>query len=141
MKRFAEHRREFLFSVLACAAGLGVAGCAGSAEPSGDQASEQTALAGHPVADTHIHIFQPSRPGGIPWPPVGHPLYRDTLPAEYQAMAAPLGITSSGIVEASPLNSDTQWVLDQINGNAFFPFYVAQLEVGSADFVTNLAAI
>jgi predicted TIM-barrel fold metal-dependent hydrolase len=92
-----------------------------------------------PIMDTHIHLFQVDRPGGAPWPtPDNMYLFKNSLPADYEALAKPLGIVASGIVEASPLQADTQWVLDKVAGNPFFPFYVAQLEIGSADFVKNL---
>jgi L-fuconolactonase len=95
-----------------------------------------------PIVDTHIHLFQVDRDGGVPWPPRENTaLYKNSLPADYEAMARPLGVVASGIVEASPLQTDTRWVLDTVAGNAFFPFYVAQLEIGSADFVKNLDEI
>jgi L-fuconolactonase len=95
-----------------------------------------------PIVDTHIHLFQVDRDGGVPWPPKENTvLYKSSLPADYEAVARPLGVVASGIVEASPLQADTQWVLDKVAGNAFFPFYVAQLEIGSADFVKNLDEI
>jgi L-fuconolactonase len=95
-----------------------------------------------PILDTHIHLFQVDRAGGVPWPPKENAsLYKNSLPGDYEALARPLGVVASGIVEASPLQTDTQWVLDKIAGNAFFPFYVAQLEIGSADFVKNLDEI
>ena len=94
-----------------------------------------------PILDTHIHIFQVTRPGGVPWPPHHAELYRDVLPAHYEAAARPLGIIGSGIVEASNLHTDTRWVLDQTAGNAFFPFVVAQLEVGAPDFEAKLDEI
>jgi L-fuconolactonase len=95
-----------------------------------------------PILDTHIHLFQVDRPGGVPWPPKENSyLFKNSLPADYEAVARPLGVVASGIVEASPLQADTKWVLDRIAGNGFFPFYVAQLEVGSADFVKNLDEI
>jgi L-fuconolactonase len=92
-----------------------------------------------PILDTHLHIFQVDRPGGVPWPPPENTaLYKSSLPADYEALARPLGVVAAGIIEASPLQSDTRWVLDQIAGNPFFVFYVAQLEIGSAEFVKNL---
>ncbi|TMH28123.1 MAG: hypothetical protein E6H58_18485 [Betaproteobacteria bacterium] len=93
----------------------------------------------HPILDTHIHFYQPSRPGGVPWPPVGSALYRDVLPPEYKALAMANGILASGIVEASPLVSDNQWILDLVRGDHFFPWFAGQLEIGSADFGANLA--
>ena len=94
-----------------------------------------------PILDTHIHLFQVSRPGGVPWPPAHAELYRDILPGAYEAAARPLGIVGSGIVEASNLHSDTRWVLDQVAGNDFFPFLVAHLEVGAPDFEAKLDEI
>ncbi|HXI56340.1 MAG TPA: amidohydrolase family protein [Polyangia bacterium] len=97
-----------------------------------------------PIADTHIHIFQPSR-SGVAWPPAANTtIYKDWLPDAYMAMAMPLGILGSGIVEASPWIDDTQWVLAQAAktpaSKAFFPWYVAQLDMSSADFIKNLTA-
>jgi L-fuconolactonase len=95
-----------------------------------------------PIIDTHIHLYQVTRPGGVPWPGKKQkPLYRDITPAEYKAMAEPLGVVACGIVEASPLHQDNFWVLNQIKGDPFFPFLVAQLEVGSPDFAENLAEL
>ena len=102
----------------------------------------QAAGPSHPIIDTHIHFFQPSRPGGVPWPPpppASDPLlYRDVLPPEYKAMAMANGILASGVVEASPLVEDNQWVLNLLGNDSFFPFFVGQLEIGSADFGANL---
>jgi predicted TIM-barrel fold metal-dependent hydrolase len=97
-----------------------------------------------PIADTHVHFFQPSRPG-VPWPsPMNATLFKDWLPDAYMSMAAPLGILGCGIVEASPWIEDTQWVLGQTaktaDTKAFFPFLVAQLDISSADFIRDLTA-
>src|SRR5258708_2023498 len=60
------------------------------------------------------------------------------------AIAAPQGIMGPGIAEASPWIDDTQWVPAQAAktpaSKAFFPWYVAQLDIGSADFIKNLTA-
>ena len=92
----------------------------------------------HPILDTHIHFYQASRPGGIPWPPSNSEIYGDVLPADYKAVAIPNGILASGVVEASPLVEDNQWILNLLGHDSFFPFFVGQLEVGSADFASNL---
>jgi L-fuconolactonase len=92
-----------------------------------------------PIMDTHIHLFQVDRPGGVKWPaPANKFLYKNSLPADYEALARPLGVLGCGIVEASPDNPDNHWILDHVQGNAFFPWYVAQLEIGSATFVADL---
>ena len=126
---------------------LAVAGGAAAAAPvDTDEAQALKALAEHrgrgvarPIMDTHIHFFQVSRPGGVPWPPVGSTLYRDVLPPEYKALAIANGVVASGIVEASPLVEDNPWILDLVRGDAFFPFFAGSLEIGSAEFAHNLA--
>jgi L-fuconolactonase len=95
-----------------------------------------------PIVDTHIHLFQVTRPGGVPWPPPENKaLYRDVLPAEYEALARRHGVIATGIVEASPLVADNHAVLALVEENPFFAFYVGQLEIGSPGFVTELDAL
>src|SRR5207302_8841881 len=122
---------------IAAAAGMG-------AQQAADVALQSLKAAGHshPIIDTPIHFYQPSRPGGVPWPPpppASDPLlYRDVLPPEYKALAAANGILASGVVEASPLVEDNQWILDLLGHDSFFPFFAGQLEIGSPDFKSNL---
>jgi len=92
----------------------------------------------HPILDTHIHFYQASRPGGIPWPPAISEIYGDVLPPAYKNVAIPNGIMASGVVEASPLVEDNQWILNLLGHDSFFPFFVGQLEIGSAGFASNL---
>src|SRR5882762_8794916 len=55
-----------------------------------------------PIFETHIHLYQVTRPGGVPWPPKEATLiYRDVLPAAYKAIALQNGIVAAGVVEAS----------------------------------------
>ena len=92
-----------------------------------------------PIIDTHIHFYQPSRPGGVAWPPaVNTTLHRDVLPPEYKALARRHGIVAAGIVEASDRDEDNRWVLDLVRDDPFFTFFVGQLEIGSAGFTENL---
>jgi L-fuconolactonase len=91
-----------------------------------------------PIIETHIHFYQPSRPGGVPWPNPGDPIYRDVLPAEYTPLAKSHGVVASGIVEASPLFEDNKWILDLVKGNKFYTFFVGKLEIGSPDFAAQL---
>src|ERR1700687_259710 len=93
----------------------------------------------HPILDTHIHFYQASRPGGIPWPPAVSEIYGDVLPPAYKNVAIPNGIMASGVIEASPLVEDNQWILNLLGHDAFFPFFAGQLEIGSAGFSMQLA--
>jgi predicted TIM-barrel fold metal-dependent hydrolase len=80
------HRRSFL----GAAAGAAV----GAAAP---------LEAGIPIIDTHIHLFDPTRPQSIPWPgKENQVLYQPALPDRYRKLAAPLGITGAIEVECSP---------------------------------------
>ncbi|MSV32715.1 MAG: amidohydrolase, partial [Bryobacterales bacterium] len=47
-----------------------------------------------PIIDTHIHLFDPRRPQGIPWPPKDNAImYKPALPDRYRALTKALGIT------------------------------------------------
>src|SRR6476659_4495266 len=50
-------------------------------------ASTQAPSSGRPIMDTHIHLYQVTKAGGVPWPPPkAKNLYRDILPAEYKEL-------------------------------------------------------
>jgi predicted TIM-barrel fold metal-dependent hydrolase len=61
--------------------------------------------------------------------------------ADYQRVARPLGITGVVVVEASPLPSDTRWVLQRLGDGELFLGYVASLEIGAPDFLARLEQI
>jgi L-fuconolactonase len=74
--------------------------------------AEMASPAPNPIIDAHIHMFDPTRPGGVPWPPADDTtLYHPALPDRYLRIAAPLGVVGAIAVEASPLASDNQWLL------------------------------
>jgi L-fuconolactonase len=91
------------------------------------------------VVDTHTHFYDPTRPEGVPWPGKDDKvLYRPVLPAEYRKMAAPLGITGTVVVEASPLVEDNQWLLDLAMNEPFLLGVVGRLIPTDADYAKNL---
>lgn len=93
-----------------------------------------------PIVETHIHLWQVTRPGGVPWPtPAEGPIFRDVLPAEYTAIARANGVVTAGIVEASGIVEDNQWILDLIRHDRFFSFFVGNLEIGASTFALDLA--
>jgi L-fuconolactonase len=117
------------FTLLAGVAAL----LASGANPSVAQAK------GHPIMDTHIHLYQVTRPGGVPWPEAKNKvLYKDMTPAEYKAVAKKNGIVGTGIMEASPIHEDNLKLLAATKKDKFFKFLVAQVEIGSADFAKHL---
>ena len=66
-----------------------------------------------PIIDTHIHLFDPGRPGGVPWPAkTDTALYKPALPERYKSIAGPFGVVGAIVIEASNLVSDNDWVLN-----------------------------
>ncbi|HEY0713041.1 MAG TPA: amidohydrolase family protein [Polyangia bacterium] len=95
-----------------------------------------------PIMDTHIHLYQVTKPGGVPWPPpAAKNLYRDILPAEYKEVAKRHGIVATGIVEANPTLEENLRVLELVKGDDFFKFFVPSLELGSPSFAANLETL
>lgn len=95
--------------------------------------------AGVPIIDTHIHLFDTERPGGVPWPGKQDTLlYKPALPERYRKVATPFGIRGYVAVEASPLLEDNQWVLDTGSKDSFFLGAVGNLPAGTPGFARNL---
>lgn len=94
-----------------------------------------------PIIDTHVHLFDPRRPGGIPWPTKDDTaLFKPALPDRYRAISAPFGIRGAIEVEASPRFEDNQWVLDTIRDEPLFVGTVGNLEPAAAEFPHQLEA-
>lgn len=91
------------------------------------------------VIDTHVHFYDPTRPGGVPWPSKDEKLlYRPVLPAELLRIIKPLGVTGVIEVEASPLVEDNQWVLDLAEREPIIIGTVGHLEPEAPDFPKQL---
>jgi L-fuconolactonase len=118
------HRRTFL--------GVAAAGVSTNSAASADKSEI-------PIIDTHIHLFDPARPQGIPWPAKDNRvLYRAALPARYRKLAVPLGIRGAIEVECSPWVEDNQWVLDVAAKDTILVGTVGNLEPGKPDFAKQL---
>ncbi|SPE29267.1 Amidohydrolase 2 [Acidobacteriia bacterium SbA2] len=92
-----------------------------------------------PIIDTHIHLFDPTRPQGVPWPEKGDAvLYKPALPERYRQVTKGLGIVGAIEVEASPWLEDNQWVLDVAAKDTIIVGTVGDLEPGKPDFRKNL---
>jgi L-fuconolactonase len=92
-----------------------------------------------PIIDTHIHLFDPTRPQGVPWPSKDNALlYQPALPARYRKIAAPLGVVGAIEVECSTWLEDNQWVLDVAGKDTIMVGTVGNLEPGKPDFGQQL---
>ncbi len=93
-----------------------------------------------PIIDTHIHLYDPTRPQGVPWPPKDNPiLYRTVLPDGYRKITKPLGVVGAIEVECSPWLEDNQWVLDVAAKDTIIVGTVGDLEPGKPGFRKNLS--
>jgi predicted TIM-barrel fold metal-dependent hydrolase len=119
------NRREFLSTA------LGAPGCAllygGDALGKDDESL--------PCVDCHTHFYDPTRPEGIPWPAKDdRVLYRTVLPKHFLEQAAPLGITKTVVVEASPRVEDNAWLLQLAANNPSIVGVVGNLSPGKPKF-------
>jgi predicted TIM-barrel fold metal-dependent hydrolase len=90
------------------------------------------------IIDTHIHLYDPNRPQGVPWPPKDNKLlYRPTMPSDFHAATRGLGVTGVVVVEASVWLEDNQWILDLARDNLIIKGFVGHLEPGDS-FQQNL---
>jgi len=119
-------RRRFLTQVTAIG-GLGIA----SARITGQQSSI-------PIIDTHIHLFDPTRPQGAPYTgPPGVPV-QPSLPPRYRKLAVPLGIAGAIKVEASPWIEDNLWVLEVAELDTIIVGVIGNLEPDKPEFAEML---
>lgn len=87
-----------------------------------------------PIADCHIHLYDPNRQEGVPWPYVGDDIYRPCLPTGYWKIAEPHGITKAIAVEASPWVEDNHWLLRTIKQDPRFLGFVGNLDFTQPSF-------
>ncbi|MBW4028740.1 MAG: amidohydrolase family protein [Acidobacteria bacterium] len=120
-------RRNFLKLAASAYASLAV-------DPASTVASTQQS----PIIDTHIHLFDPGRPGGIPWPEPGDSIYKQTLPERYATIAEPLGVVGAIAIEASPWPRDNDWLLQVAADNSLIVGVVGDLVPGASDYAKQL---
>jgi L-fuconolactonase len=101
---------------------------------------QMSALAAQtPIIDTHIHLFDPTRPGGVPWPEKSDTaLYMPALPDRYAALSAPFGVVGAIAIEASPLASDNDWLLGVAAHHPLIVGVVGDLVPGTPDYRRDL---
>jgi L-fuconolactonase len=122
-------RREFLAGVAAVAAGA----------PSSSLRAQTPAIpAPVPIIDTHIHLFDPTRPQGAPYAGAGPRAPMVSLPAGYRQVAEPLGIVGAIKVEASPWIEDNLWVLEVAQTDPIIVGVIGNLEPDKPEFAEYL---
>jgi L-fucono-1,5-lactonase len=131
------NRRAFLTGVGAMAAATVVSGSALNLSSQTTPLPQQPGTA-IPIIDTHIHLFDPTRPQGAPYSgPPGQPP-QPALPPRYRALAAPLGIVGAVKIEASPWVEDNLWVLEVAERDNIVVGVVGNLEPDKPDFAEML---
>ena len=70
--------------------------------------------------DTHVHFYDPTRDGGVPWPPATNAmLYRKVQPSDLERITREWGITGCIVVQASPLMEDNAALMELATENPF----------------------
>ncbi|UWZ84585.1 amidohydrolase family protein [Occallatibacter riparius] len=94
---------------------------------------------GSPVIDTHIHLFDPGRPGGIPWPDRSDKkLYQPALPDRYARLAGPHGVAGAIAIECSPWLIDNFWLQEVVESNPLVVGFIGDLDPATPDFAATL---
>jgi L-fuconolactonase len=89
-----------------------------------------------PIIDTHIHLFDQTRPQGAPY--VGNPGNTEpALPNTYRKLA-PLGIVGAIEIEASPWIEDNLWVLEVAATDSIMVGAVGNLQPDKPEFAEYL---
>jgi len=95
-----------------------------------------------PIIDAHIHLFDPLRPGGVPWPEkTDTALYKPTLPERFAAEAGRFGVVGAIAVECSPLATDNQWLLNVAANHPVILGVVGDLIPGAPNYSKDLARL
>lgn len=91
--------------------------------------------------DAHFHCWQLAR-GDYGWlTPALAPIHGDVAVADWQAQAAPLGITGGVLVQAAPTEAETQFLLAQTDANPAVLGVVGWVDMLAADAPARIEAL
>lgn len=89
--------------------------------------------------DSHIHLFDPRRIQGVPWPDKTDAiLYRPALPERFEKMARPLAVAGAIAVECSPWPQDNDWLNEIVKGSPSIVGFIGNLSPESTEFAAEL---
>jgi L-fuconolactonase len=91
-----------------------------------------------PIIDTHIHLFDATRPQGAPYKGGRGFAGGVALPAMFAGIARPLGIVGALEIDASPWVEDNLWVLETIQPAPFMVGTVGNLQPEKPEFAAYL---
>lgn len=92
-----------------------------------------------PVIDTHVHLFDPRRPQGVPYSgPKGQPPQIAT-PENYRKQIAGTPIVGAIVVEASGWIEDNLWILERAESDPVFVGVVGSLDPSKPEFPEYLS--
>ena len=74
----------------------------------------------------------------MPWPDAKSALYRPVYPKDWKAVAGPVGVKETLIVEASQWVEDNQWILDLAAEEKAIVGFIGNLDPTDANFEANL---
>ncbi len=124
-------RRSFVVAGGALASGA-LTAAQGDCRPQADQIAEQ--IAAIPIIDTHIHLFDATRPQGAPYAGPGGDSPQVSLPPRYRSLAEPLGIVGAIKVEASPWIEDNLWALQIAQQDTMVVGVIGNLQPDKPEF-------
>ena len=128
MLKEAVSRRTFL---------TGVAGTAAATATAWSFDSQTPQAPPIPIIDTHIHLFDPTRPQGAPYSgprPADGAAPIAAYPERYRKLAVPLGVVGAIKVEASPWIEDNLWVLEVVQRDPIMVGVIGNLEPDKPEF-------
>jgi L-fuconolactonase len=121
------NRRSFIQGVGALSV-VGTAFAAAAKQPPADI----------PIIDSHIHLFDASRPQGAPYKGPKEFTSHISLPGAYHVLAAPLGIVGAVAVEASSWVEDNLWLLEAAQTDDIMVGVVGRLQPDKMEFAEYL---
>jgi L-fuconolactonase len=91
-----------------------------------------------PIIDSHIHLFDASRPQGAPYKGPKEFTAHISLPGPYRALVTPLGIVGAVAVEASSWIEDNLWLLETAQTDDIMVGVVGRLQPDKPEFAEYL---